>query len=40
LLLDPDLDDPVTEAFAEFARRLESTDVVTVGLGIMHFPGT
>ena len=37
-IVDPDLDQPTTETFAEFARRLEANDVVDVGLGIMHFP--
>jgi hypothetical protein len=37
-LLDPASDDPVTEPYTEFARRLEATDAVAVGLGIMHFP--
>lgn len=37
-LVDPAEAQPVTETFAEFARRLEATDVVRVGLGIMHFP--
>ena len=25
------------ETFAEFARRLDATDVVSLGLGLMHF---
>ena len=36
--LDPAQDAASTESFAEFARRLEATDAVAIGLGIMHFP--